>query len=58
MQLLGDMPDQWNRRNLHSMDVCKLKKLRPAKSVCTRQLGASECDIDSNVIEGTTGELA
>jgi hypothetical protein len=58
MQLLGDVPDEWDRRNLNSMDVCKLKKLRPAKSVCTAQLGASEGDIDSDVIEGTTGELA
>jgi hypothetical protein len=58
MQLLGDMPGEWNRGDLNRTDVCKLKKLGPAKSVCTAQLWASEGDVDSDVIEGTTGELA
>jgi len=58
MQLLGDVPGEWNRRNLNSLDFCKLKKLSPAKEVCTAQFWASEGNIDSNVIEGTSGELA
>jgi hypothetical protein len=58
MQLLGDVPHEWNRRSLNGMDICKLKKLRPANSVCAAQLWASKGDIDGNVIERTTRELA